>query len=364
MNILWLTWKDRKNPQSGGAEVINEGLATKLAIEGHQVKFLVAGFKKGKESERKLGFEIIRVGNRFTLYWEAYRYFQKHLQKWPDLIIEEINTVPFFTQFYTTRKKILIIYQLCREVWFYQFPFPFSVLGYLLELIYLRLLNGNKVLTESESTMRELVKFGFKPENISIFPIGIPSLKPVSLTKFSKFTLLSCGSIRSMKRTQDQIKAFEIAKLKIPDLRLVIIGDSNNSYGQKTLGIIKSSRCKKDIMYLGKIGVKEKYKLMARCQLLLVTSVKEGWCLVVTEANSQRTPAIVYNVDGLRDSVKSGKTGLLCKKNNPEELAKNIIRLYQNKILFKKLQKNAWNFSKSFSLEKSYLEFKKNANIA
>ena len=31
MKILWLTWKDRKNPLAGGAEVVNEELAEKIS---------------------------------------------------------------------------------------------------------------------------------------------------------------------------------------------------------------------------------------------------------------------------------------------------------------------------------------------
>ena len=37
MKILWFTWKDLKNPLSGGAEVINEGLGKRLAENGHEV---------------------------------------------------------------------------------------------------------------------------------------------------------------------------------------------------------------------------------------------------------------------------------------------------------------------------------------
>ena len=56
------------------------------------------------------------------------------------------------------------------------------------------------------------------------------------------------------------------------------------------------------------------------------TSVKEGWGLIVTEAGSQGTPAIVYDVDGLRDIVVESETGVIFNsKNKPEELAKKII---------------------------------------
>ena len=39
MRILWLTWKDKKNPLAGGAEVVNEELAKRLADDGHEVFF-------------------------------------------------------------------------------------------------------------------------------------------------------------------------------------------------------------------------------------------------------------------------------------------------------------------------------------
>lgn len=40
MKILWLTWKDRSHPRSGGAEVVNEEIAKRLARDGHEVVFL------------------------------------------------------------------------------------------------------------------------------------------------------------------------------------------------------------------------------------------------------------------------------------------------------------------------------------
>ena len=217
MNILWLTWKDIKNPNSGGAEEVNEELAAKLVKDGHQVKFIVAGFKGGKAEENINGYYIIRVGNRFTVYWQAFRYFQKNLQNWPNLIIEEINTVPFFVQFYKPEKTQLILFfhQLCREIWFFQSFFPLNLIGYLSEPIYLKSLAKNNAITVSKSTKNDLLKYGFKSNQVKIISEGIKLAPIVDLTKsnkFNDFTLLSCGSIRPMKRTDQQIKAFEIAK--------------------------------------------------------------------------------------------------------------------------------------------------------
>lgn len=358
MKILWFTWKDQKNPAAGGAELVNTELAKRLVKNGHQVIFLVAGFEGGKDKEIVDGYKIIRLGNRWSIYWQAYKYYKDNLSNWPDLIIEEINTIPFFTQLYSNKKRFLIFYQLCREIWFYQISFPLSLIGYLLEPIYLRLLHKNRVITISESTKKDLKKYGFA--DIDIISVGT-ALKPVpdlkNIIKYSNPTILSLGTIRPMKRTIDQIQAFEIAKRSIPNLKLKIAGAGNDHYFNRLKKIIDHSNYRDDIEYLGSVSLSEKNKLMQKSHLITVTSIKEGWGLTITEANSQGTPAIVYNVDGLRDAVKNNKTGLICHKNTPQNLSSEIVRILLDKNLYKSIRYNAWQWSKKINFEKSYQDF-------
>lgn len=375
MNIIWFTWKDKKHPTAGGAEILNEEHAKRLANDGHNVILIVGGFKNAKKTEIVDGYKVVRIGNRWTVYWEVYRYFQKYLKTWPDLIIEEINTIPFFTQFYTNSssvisngvrnlkpKRILLIYQLCREIWFHEIFFPLNIIGYLLEPIYLFILRKNNVLTESQSTKTDLQRYGFRNDNIHIVPVGI-SMVPVKslrdVKKYPDFTVLSLGTIRSMKQTLHQLQAFELAKKDIPELKFVIAGSPVGEYGKHFLERIKSSTFKSDIIYLDTVSEARKKELMKKSHIILVTSVKEGWGLVVTEAASQGTPAIVYNVDGLRDAVKAGQTGLISQENNPKSLAKKIYNLYENRKLYQKLQKNAWNWSRKLTFQTSYQIFVK-----
>jgi len=360
MKILWLTWKDRKNPLAGGAEVVNEELAKRLAQDGHEVIFLVGGFEGALKEEIIDGYKIIRLGNRWSVYWWVYRYYKKNLIGWADLVIDEINTIPFFAKFYVKEKNILFVHMLCRKIWFYQMFFPLNIIGYILEPIYLWLLRDRKVITVSQSTKSDLIRFSFKKENINIISEGI-EMEPVNniseIIKFEKPTILSLGAIREMKRTDHVVKAFEIAKESIKELELVIVGDSTGSYGQKVLNQIKNSKYSDSIKYFGKVDNNKKIELMQKVHLIAVTSVKEGWGLIVTEANSQGTPAIVYNVDGLRDAVKNNVTGIVCDKNKPENIARNIVQILNNKEQYKKLQNNAWEWSKKINFEKGYREF-------
>jgi glycosyltransferase involved in cell wall biosynthesis len=362
MKILWFTWKDITHPEAGGAEFLGDKIASQLAREGHEVIILTSRYKDALHKEKHNGYEIIRVGNRYTVYWQAFLYYIKHLKGWPDKIIEEINTIPFMTQWYAKEKRTLLIYQLCREIWFYQLPLPFNLIGYLSEPIYLFLLSKNKVITESQSTKDDLLRYGFKKENIQIFPvcIDIEPLKSLAeKNSYEKFTVLSLGAIRNMKQTLDQIKAFELARNEIPELQMKIAGKLIGKYGKQVLNYIENSKYKNDIEYLGKVSKEKKIELMRRSHVILVTSVKEGWGLIVTEAGSQATPAIVYDVDGLRDSVTNRETGIIVKLGkNINQMKEEIMNLYKNKDLLKKLSANTLENSKKYSLENTLKAFK------
>ena len=369
MKILWFTWKDKKNPFSGGAEIVNEELAKRLVQDGNEVILIVAGFKGALSEEIIDGYKIIRLGDCWTVYWQAYKYYKKHFIGWADSVIDEVNAVPFFCKFYVKERNIILSYQLCREIWFYQMFFPLNLIGYLIEPIYLWLLRKNYVLTESESTKKDFQKYGFKNDKISVFPIGL-EIGPISEEEFNNqkkeenFTILYLGTIRNMKRPDQIIKAFELAKKDIKNLKLWIVGGGGGKYFGKIMLLIDTCKYKNDITYFGKVDNYKKLEIIKKCHLLCVTSVKEGWGIVVTEANSQGTPAVAYNVDGLRDSVKNNVTGIVCQQNTPENLATNIVNLLDNnnKERYNKLRKEAWEWSKQFNYNNSYEQFIKIIN--
>lgn len=360
MNILWFSWKDLKNPEAGGAEVITDQLASALVKRGDKVILLTSGFPNCIKKETINDYEVIRLGGKFSVYFFAFTYYLKNLQGWPDKVIEEINTFPFFTQFYIGMKPYIYIFQLAGKIWFYQALFPLNIIGYFIEPIYLRFFKKNRVLTESESTVDDLIKLGFKKQNIHIVPISLtmPPLKFIhNNVKFENPTLLSLGSIRSMKQTHFQIRAFELVKKRVENLKLIVAGNSDGKYGKKILSMINDSPYSDDIHYAGTVSLDEKILLLKKSHILLMSSVKEGWGLVVTEAASQGTPSIVFDVSGLRNSVKNNITGIICSENTVKNMAEQILELIINKKKYLKLKNNALEDAKSFTLKKSVNKF-------
>lgn len=325
---------------------------------------MVAGFPGGISEEMVDGYRVIRLGNRWTIYWHAFWYYRRQLAGWADLVIDEMNTLPFFARFYVKEKNILLAYQLCREIWFYQMHFPLNYLGYWLEPLYLKLLSDRYVITESISAKKDMVKYGFKPEKISVIPVGLDIKSVQNANKIKKFTaptILYLGSLREMKRPHHVIAAFALAKKNLPDLRLKMAGAGSGRYLERIKNLIKSSPYAADIEYLGPVSRSKKRELMQKSHLICVTSVKEGWGLIITEANSQGTPAVVYDIDGLRDACHHQRTGLVCAPV-PEQLARAILKILPDKKLYRRFSRQAWQDSFNYNYDRTYQVFIKTIN--
>jgi glycosyltransferase involved in cell wall biosynthesis len=319
MHIVWLSWKDRGHPLAGGAEAVSGKLMDQLVLDGHTVTHITALYPGAQQEEVLRGVRIIRGGGRYSVYIVARKLFKRLNADDIDYVIDEMNTIPFCSALYSKRTNVLLTYQLARKVWFYQMLFPISALGYLIEPLYLRLIakRYSKVLTESESTKQDLVRYGFSDALVSTFRVSIEPTPLEELPpKNDLTTVLSLGAIRPMKRTLEAVKAFESARDANPSLKMVLAGDDSDAYADKVKAYADKSRHRLAITFRGRVSATERLELMANSAVIIVTSIKEGWGLIVTEANSQGTPAIVYDVDGLRDSVRHGVTGIVSPDND------------------------------------------------
>jgi len=365
VNLLWITWKDHLHPETGGAEVVHREITKRLAADGHNVTILTARYPGSMACETEGNITFVRVGsNRYIHPLAAGWHYLRYLRNRFDVVIEEVQgCAPYFAAFFgRSSRRFLFYHQLARKNWLYEVKAPFSYLGYhVLAPIATRLiaLSRAPVITVSDSTRQVLEPYGFDRKRTHIISEGLHFAPLESLANIQKYpqpTMLSFGAMRAMKRTLEQVQAFEIAKESLPDLQLKIAGSASGSYGQKVLDYIAGSPYKADIEYLGRVSTEQKAKLMQRSHAIVVTSVEEGWGLIVSEANGQGTPAVVYDVEGLRDSVKHNRTGLITEPT-PAALAQSVVQLLQDPAHYAELQKNAHLFSKNLTFDQSYKDF-------
>ncbi len=74
------------------------------------------------------------------------------------------------------------------------------------------------------------------------------------------------------------------------------------------------------VVFHGRVDEVTRRELYRASSVTWLTSVREGWGLVITEAARHGTPAVVYDVPGLRDAVRDGVTGFVVPAD-PQALA-------------------------------------------
>ena len=355
MRILWFNWRDILNPDAGGAEVFTHEVMKRLTKRGYHMTLFTSRFKGCQLNENIDGVDIIREGNKYTVYKQARNYFKSYKHHY-DLIIDEINTRPFFIPKFVREKQVIaLIHQLARDFWFYETRFPLNYIGYYyLEKKWLSNYKDVTTLTVSDSTKMDLEQMGFK----KLFVVS-PGLNVTPLSdmkeKEANPTVVFIGRLKKAKLPHHALQAFSIIKREIPDAKMWIIGDG---YLRKKLESLKS----KDVTFFGHVSNEKKYELLSRAHIILVPAVREGWGLIVTEANAMGTPAIGYDVHGLRDSIRHDETGITISERSPRAMAQQAILLLRDSNRLSKYSRNALQFSKQFNWDKTTSSFHKVLN--
>jgi len=81
--------------------------------------------------------------------------------------------------------------------------------------------------------------------------------------------------------------------------------------------------------------------------------------MTITEAAACKTPAIGYDVPGLRDSIRHMKTGILVPYGDIKAIAKAMTTLAENQELWRKMAEHALQWARQFSWDKSAEKFEK-----
>ncbi len=359
MRILWLNWRDIKNPASGGAEVVTHEVAKRWVQQGHSVTLFTAMFPRGATEEIVDGVRILRHGRQFAVHYHAWQFYRRSQHGQVDIVIDEINTLPFFTPFYVKEKRVAFFHQLAREVWLHELRFPINVLGYCLEPLYLRFYRSTPTVVVSESTARDLRNLGFRHVSIVHDGVDVEPLEsvPSDVDKAPHPTIVSIGRLVPSKQVTHLVQAMHTVCQRLPDAQLWLVGDGPRGYVSRLHDEVARNQLQGHVRFWGKVSHEQKLSLLKQAHLLAMTSVREGWGLVVIEANALGTPAVVYDVPGLRDSVCHGETGVVCRPNTPQSLADNLVTLFTDRERRLNLARRALERSRTFTWDKNAAEF-------
>jgi glycosyltransferase involved in cell wall biosynthesis len=142
----------------------------------------------------------------------------------------------------------------------------------------------------------------------------------------------------------------EVVRL-IPDVVLLVVGDGPDREGLKqkaeNLGISRN------VIWMGEKPIDEVYRLYSAMDVVAVPSLFEGFGLTAAEAMAAGRPVIASDVDGLREVVEDGITGIITPLGDSKALAGSLTKLLENPELRDEMgQRGHEVVEKKFSLER------------
>jgi glycosyltransferase involved in cell wall biosynthesis len=296
--IVFVAWRDLANRRAGGSEVLVDRLAAGMTARGDEVTLLAGG----PNAER--AYTVVRSGGTYTQFLRAPVKYWRSLRD-ADLVVEVCNGMPFFTPMWCGKPQICLVNHVHTDLWRMMFPRPVAAFGVFAESTVLPWAHReNLFLTVSNSTADALRDIGINDDRIRQICNGV--MQPDPLTPRSARPLfLALGRLTEYKRIDMLLRLWERVR-QVTGGTLVIAGD-----GPERQRL--SAQAGDDVVFAGRVSEEEKHRLLCSAWMLLHPALMEGWGIVIAEAAIRGTPAIGFDVPGLRDSVVNGETGILVK---------------------------------------------------
>ncbi len=358
MKILIVNWQDIKNPYSGGAEVHLHQFFSYFVKLGHSVTLLCCSHKNLPEEEVIDGIRVLRRGNRWIFNFQV-PFFVKRILKEEDfdVIVEDVNKLPFFLHFFFKKPIVVITHHFFGKVIFQETNPIFGLYVFLFEKLFFLTYRSLPVITVSKSTLQDMVSNGFPESNLRIVYNAIDTSFYRPGDKEKEPYVVYLGRLKRYKRIDLFLKVVKLLKEKYPDLsfKVDIVGDGDARDPLENLA--KELSVNEIVNFRGFVSEEEKADTLSRAWVIINTSPKEGWGIVVMEAQASATPAVVFDSPGLREAVKDGETGFIVPFGDLEKMVEKIYMILSDSTLRMNLSQNARKWAEEFELPKLQADF-------
>lgn len=182
------------------------------------------------------------------------------------------------------------------------------------------------------------MELGCPQEKIRITPNGIQTEGFENLVQKSKEEqeMINVGAVlrvTPIKDVKSMIQAFAFAKAKVPNLKLWIMGptDEDEEYARECFALVDSLGVK-DVVFTGRIQVKD---YLGKMDFTILTSISEGQPLTILESYAAHKPVIATDVGNCRELIFGnedglGAAGILVHIMNLEEISEAMEELALN----------------------------------
>lgn len=298
MRIAFFAWRDLAHPNAGGSEVVVDMLARRLVARGHHVT-LACG---GPVGDRP--YPVVPLGSTYGQYLRAPLAHARWSQPC-DLVVDVVNGMPYFSPLWRKGPTLALVHHVHDEQWAHYFPPPVAAVGRQLECRAMpRVYGRTDFLTISASSRDRLVGIGVDPAHIHVMHSGLDDdAFAAGASRSATPRFLALARIAANKRIDLLLDLWERVR-PVTGGELVIAGDGPDLPALR-------ERAGQAVTFTGRVTEERKRELLGESWLLVHPALQEGWGLVIMEAAAQATPAVGFDVVGVRDTIVDGITGEL-----------------------------------------------------
>ena len=309
--IAFLSWRDTRNPEGGGAERYLEKMAAGLVGAGARVTVFCAAHAAAPPDETIEGVRFVRRGSKMSVYLEGMRALRRGDLGDPDVVVDVQNGLPFFTRLATRRPVVVLVHHVHREQWPVVYPGLTGRVGWFIERrLAPRLYRGSQYVAVSQATRAELQTLGVRGPRIAVVHNGTDPVLPVESVKAATPVVAVVGRLVPHKQVEHAIDAVLDLRVTHPELRLHVVG--SGWWEARLHEYARTHGAGDTVVFEGHVDEARKNELYEEAWLLALPSLKEGWGLVVGEAGMHGTPTVAYrDAGGTQESVVDGISGVL-----------------------------------------------------
>ena len=160
-----------------------------------------------------------------------------------------------------------------------------------------------------------------------------------------EFVCLFVGRLVEVKGVQYLIDGFVQIHSKHPDSKLIVAGSGNLESALKQK--VKTLNFSNNVIFTGKLTHADILSLYRIADAVIFPSIidssgfKEGLPMVVMEALASGKVVVAASTSGVNEIIEHEVNGLLVDQKNSNQIADQVIRLIEDPILKKTIEKNA-----------------------
>lgn len=190
--------------------------------------------------------------------------------------------------------------------------------------------------TVSKAAKNILINKGYPKQKIEVLYNAVNTPTPVSKIELNNFKEkikyhpndFIAGMIGSFVWQKDQltiVKAFNLLKNELPNLKIVLIG-KESELSEKCKAILEKKDLNERVFFLGSLENASKY--LTLFNVFIMSTLMDTFGIVVIEALLQKIPVVASDIEVMKELSNEGEYFNLFEQQNPIQLAKSLKKIY------------------------------------